>query len=97
MASSAPPDTPRQHLVVMGVSGAGKTTLAEGVAAALGWSFCEGDLLHPASNVAKMAAGDPLTDEDRWPWLQALADWIGARASAGRMAPRGFPQSNRFE
>ena len=55
------PAAPRQHLVVMGVAGAGKTTLAEGVAAALGWPFCEGDRLHPASSIAKMAAGAPLT------------------------------------
>ena len=76
--------TPRQHLVVMGVAGAGKTTLAEGLAGALGWPFCEGDRLHPEANVAKMAAGAPLTDADRWPWLRALADWIAAEDRAGR-------------
>ena len=63
-------------LVVMGVSGSGKTTVAKGLAAALGWRFREGDGLHPPANVAKMAAGTPLTDEDRAPWLAAIAQVI---------------------
>ncbi|HET7491289.1 MAG TPA: gluconokinase [Bradyrhizobium sp.] len=62
----------------MGVSGSGKTTIASRLAARLGWTFEDGDRFHPASNVAKMAAGHPLTDEDRWPWLQAIADEIDA-------------------
>jgi gluconokinase len=70
-------------LVVMGVSGSGKTTVAEGLATRLGWHFAEGDDFHPAANVAKMRAGHALTDEDRWPWLQALAAWIGEREAAG--------------
>jgi gluconokinase len=65
-------------LIVMGVSGSGKTTIASQLAAHLGWKFEDGDRFHPASNVAKMAAGHPLTDEDRWPWLQAIADEIDA-------------------
>jgi carbohydrate kinase (thermoresistant glucokinase family) len=71
-------------LVVMGVSGSGKTTVARDVAARLGWPFQEGDDLHPAANVAKMRAGQPLDDEDRWPWLAAVAAWIGARLAAGQ-------------
>ncbi len=63
-------------LVVMGVSGAGKSTIAEALAARLGWRCEDGDRFHPASNVAKMSAGQPLTDEDRWPWLRAIADEI---------------------
>lgn len=63
-------------LVVMGVSGAGKTTVAEELAARLGWAFQEGDELHPAANVAKMRAGIALTDEDRAPWLDRVAAWI---------------------
>jgi gluconokinase len=63
-------------LIVMGVSGSGKSTIAASLAARLGWTFEDGDRFHPASNVAKMAAGHPLTDEDRWPWLQAIADEI---------------------
>ncbi len=63
-------------LVVMGVSGSGKSTIAERLAARLGWRCEDGDKYHPAANVAKMSAGHPLTDEDRWPWLQAIADEI---------------------
>ena len=69
-------------LVVMGVSGSGKTTVAVMLAEALAVNFLEGDELHPRSNVEKMKGGTPLTDEDRWPWLQAIArridDWRAA-------------------
>jgi gluconokinase len=73
---------PTVTLVVMGVSGSGKTTVAQRVAQRLGWVFAEGDDFHSPANVAKMRAGHPLTDEDRWPWLRTLADWIGAREAA---------------
>jgi len=63
-------------LVVMGVSGSGKSTIGEKLAQRLGWSYEDGDRFHPSSNVAKMSAGQPLTDEDRWPWLQAIAKEI---------------------
>ncbi|WP_285724730.1 gluconokinase [Psychromicrobium xiongbiense] len=63
-------------LIVMGVSGSGKSTVAALLAGQLRWDYLEGDDLHPAENVAKMAAGVPLTDEDRWPWLETIADWI---------------------
>jgi carbohydrate kinase (thermoresistant glucokinase family) len=63
-------------LVVMGVTGAGKTTIAARVAEQLGWRYQEGDALHPPANVAKMAGGTPLTDEDRWPWLAIIAEHI---------------------
>jgi gluconokinase len=63
-------------LIVMGVSGSGKSTIAERVAARLHWRYEDGDKFHPPSNVAKMHAGHPLTDHDRWPWLQAIADEI---------------------
>ena len=59
-------------VVLMGVSGSGKTTIGELVAKRLGWRFIEGDEYHPRENVAKMAAGIPLDDDDRWPWLDAL-------------------------
>ena len=62
----------------MGVSGCGKTSVGEGIAAHLGAPFVEGDSLHPEANVAKMASGIPLTDEDRWPWLSAIAARIAA-------------------
>lgn len=60
----------------MGVSGAGKTTVGERLADRLGWKFAEGDLLHPAENVAKMKCGQPLTDADRAPWLASIAETI---------------------
>jgi gluconokinase len=66
-------------IVVMGVSGSGKTTVARGIATAMGWDFAEGDELHSEANVAKMAAGHPLTDEDRWPWLRAIGSWMDER------------------
>ncbi len=66
-------------LVIMGVSGAGKTTIAEALVARLGWAFEEGDSLHPDVNIAKMHAGIPLTDEDRQPWLERVAAWIDAQ------------------
>jgi gluconokinase len=59
-------------VVVMGVSGAGKTTIGRLLAKRLGWRFIEGDDYHPPANVAKMASGVPLQDEDRWPWLEVL-------------------------
>jgi gluconokinase len=70
-------------LIVMGVSGSGKSTVADGLADRLGWRFADGDGFHPPSNVAKMSAGHPLTDEDRWPWLQAIADEIDRVSAAG--------------
>jgi gluconokinase/6-phosphogluconolactonase len=70
-------------VVVMGVSGAGKSTVAQQLARRLGWSFAEGDALHPVPNVAKMASGEPLTDADRAPWLAAVAQVIGAWRSRG--------------
>jgi gluconokinase len=66
-------------IVVMGVSGSGKTTLARGIADRMHWRFQEGDDLHPPANVAKMAHGEPLTDDDRWPWLDAVGRWIDAQ------------------
>ena len=63
-------------LIVMGVSGSGKSTIAERLAKRLGWTCEDGDRFHPASNVTKMSAGHPLDDADRWPWLQAIADEI---------------------
>ena len=73
-------------LIVMGVSGSGKSTIADKLAERLRWSYEDGDKFHPASNVAKMSAGHPLTDEDRWPWLQAIADEIDRVCKAGQHA-----------
>lgn len=71
-------------LIVMGVSGSGKTTVAVPLAESLGWRFQEGDALHPPANVAKMAAGHPLDDQDRAPWLDAVAAHIDAWRHDGR-------------
>lgn len=71
-------------LVLMGVSGCGKSTVGGILSGRLGWDLGEGDDLHPPENVAKMAAGHALTDEDRWPWLERVADWIRERTDAGR-------------
>jgi gluconokinase len=73
-------------LVVMGVSGSGKSTIADKLAEKLSWIYEDGDKFHPASNLAKMSAGHPLTDEDRWPWLQAIADEIDRLCRAGEQA-----------
>ena len=73
-------------VVVMGVSGTGKTTLAEALASGMHWPFAEGDAFHPQANVDKMHAGIPLTDEDRWPWLRLIGDWMTEQEDAGRSA-----------
>ena len=77
------PDLP-VVLVLMGVSGCGKTPVGELLAERLHWPYEEGDALHPPANVAKMAAGHPLDDADRAPWLAKVADWVDAQLDAGR-------------
>ena len=67
-------------LVVMGVSGCGKSSVGEALGRAMGVPYIDGDDLHPEANVAKMRAGQPLTDEDRWPWLDLVAETLRARA-----------------
>jgi len=63
-------------IIVMGVSGSGKSTIGAKLAVALKWDYEDADLFHPPANVEKMHAGHPLTDEDRWPWLKAIAAWM---------------------
>ncbi len=82
----------------MGVSGAGKTTVGKLLALDLGWSFYEGDDLHPRSNVVKMAQGIPLTDEDRRPWLdriRLLIDDLVSRGESGVIASSALKQAYR--
>lgn len=67
----------------MGVAGAGKSVIAQALAESTGWTMAEGDDFHPAANVQKMESGIPLEDEDRWPWLRAIAAWIGEQEEAG--------------
>jgi gluconokinase len=70
-------------LVVMGVSGCGKSTIASMLAHRLHWIYEDGDWLHPQANIEKMHHGEPLNDEDRWPWLHAIAGWIDETRRAG--------------
>jgi gluconokinase len=76
-------DAARQ-VIVMGVSGVGKTTVAKGLSTLLGWTFAEGDAFHSPANVEKMASGHPLTDDDRWPWLRAIGAWMSEQIEAGQ-------------
>lgn len=76
-------NVPPRLLVVMGVSGSGKSTVAETIARDFDWPFQEGDDLHPPANVEKMHRGEPLTDADRGPWLQACHAWLAENAQGG--------------
>ena len=78
-----PPANDTKALVVMGVSGSGKSTIASMLAQRLHWVYEDGDWFHPKSNIEKMHHGEPLNDEDRWPWLRAIAEWIDATRHAG--------------
>ena len=73
-------------IIIFGVSGAGKTTVGKLLARELGWQFVEADDFHPAANIKKMRSGRPLTDEDRWPWLECLRKKIEQLLSAGENA-----------
>ena len=80
------PATGPDIVIVMGVSGSGKTTLAKGISTVMGWEFAEGDAFHSEANVEKMRSGQALTDDDRWPWLEAIGSWISAKEAAGESA-----------
>ncbi len=79
---TTPPDTP-PLVVVMGVSGSGKTTVGEALAARLGLDYSDADAFHPPANIAKMAAGHPLDDDDRAPWLAAIGAWLAEHDDRG--------------
>jgi gluconokinase len=76
--------TGHPQVIVMGVSGVGKSTIAKGLSTMLGWTYAEGDAFHSPANVAKMAAGHALTDDDRWPWLRAIGAWMDDQITAGQ-------------
>lgn len=85
-------------IILMGVAGAGKTTVGKLLAEELGWPFYEGDEYHPHSNVAKMGRGIPLSDEDRWPWLDTIHDlieWLSAQGQDAVLACSALKQSYR--
>lgn len=82
-------------VVVMGVSGSGKTTVGRALAARLGVPYAEADDFHPAANIDKMSAGVALTDEDRRPWLRAIAAWIGEQAAGGVVTCSALRRSYR--
>lgn len=84
--SGTEPEPAPTALVVMGVSGSGKTTIAALLAGRLRWEFADGDDFHPPANVEKMHNGTPLTDEDRWPWLRAIGAWIDEHRRNGEHA-----------
>nr|WP_237442416.1 gluconokinase [Saccharibacter sp. 17.LH.SD] len=85
-ASQKESDIPPHYIVVMGVSGTGKTTVAQALSERLNWPFQEGDALHPKANVEKMRAGHPLTDTDRAPWLKLCRDWLAKEVKDGHGA-----------
>lgn len=70
-------------IVVMGVSGSGKSTVGAALAQRIRVPFADADDFHPPANIAKMTAGQPLTDDDRYPWLEAIGEWLGARCADG--------------
>ncbi|WEV73000.1 gluconokinase [Bifidobacterium sp. ESL0790] len=72
------------HVVIMGVSGCGKTTVAQAVAKRLGFVMAEGDDFHPKANVEKMSHGIPLNDDDRWPWLKTINEWMVGQDRQGK-------------
>lgn len=73
-------------VVIAGVSGSGKTTVGAMLAGSLGWEYAEADAFHPEENIARMEAGEPLTDEDRWPWLESIGAWMDRHREAGTSA-----------
>jgi gluconokinase len=74
---------PHVHLVVMGVAGAGKSTMADALSRRLGWKMAEADEFHPESNILKMSQGIPLEDADRWPWLARIRGWMSEQGGSG--------------
>lgn len=92
---AAPPSAGGPRVVVMGVSSCGKSTVGELLALKLGVPFMDGDDLHPRANIEKMASGVPLTDDDRWPWLTLVGEWLAGRSDGGVIACSALKRSYR--
>ena len=92
--SDSPASTPR-HVVVMGVSGSGKSTVGALLADKLGLPYRDGDDLHPQANIDKMAGGIPLNDDDRWPWLAEVGQWLADRPAGGIIGCSSLKRSYR--
>lgn len=87
--------SPIHHVVIMGVSGSGKTTVGEHAGQRLGLPYHDGDDLHPQENIDKMAAGHPLTDDDRWPWLELIGRWLSDHPNGGIIGCSALKRSYR--
>lgn len=83
------------HVVIMGVSGSGKTTTGELLGELLDLPYADGDDLHPQSNIDKMGAGQPLNDEDRWPWLELIGRWLSEHPDGGIIGCSALKRSYR--
>ncbi len=86
ITDEVPPASPLDVVIVMGVSGSGKSTVAKGISTVTGWEFAEGDAFHSEANAEKMRSGHALTDDDRWPWLESIGAWISGKEAAGESA-----------
>ena len=84
-----------RHIVIMGVSGSGKSTVGEELSPMVGLPYLDGDDLHPQANIDKMAAGSPLNDADRWPWLESIGVWLSAQADGALIGCSALKRSYR--
>lgn len=84
-----------KHVVIMGVSASGKSTIGKALAPLVGLEYRDGDDMHPASNIAKMEAGTPLDDDDRWPWLESIGKWLAAHPEGAMVGCSALKRSYR--
>jgi len=94
---SAVRDATPSPVVVMGVSGSGKSTVGSALAQRLRVPFVDADTLHPPANIAKMSAGEPLNDEDRYPWLEKVGEWLASRCAGGVVSCSALKRKHRVQ